>query len=202
MKALSYRMPVPPPVLHSSMPTGHPEGLLVLKPATSSMTFVLSRGQGESTGAGPRWPQNQPLQPDKLCSNQTPRGPQSRMQTGISLHRGNPHRWFTFSQVFLHPFSYSSQSSAPFRLLNITNSTIWRGRHKPKTFDQDVTCKRSPKPGSSKYLIRSVIFGDRPGFKPYCDYLLASLPLTSCLISLGQFLHLCNGNSTSCEERL
>lgn len=93
-------------------------------------------------------------------------------------------------------------SGAPFRLLNIASSTIWRGSQKPKTSDRDVICKRSPKPGSSKYFIRSVIFGERPGFKPYCDYLLSSPPLTSCLISLGQCLHLCNGNSTGGEERL
>lgn len=50
MRALSFMDPVSAPGPHSSMPTGHPEGFLVLKPAElAALTFVLTRKQGEST---------------------------------------------------------------------------------------------------------------------------------------------------------
>lgn len=187
MKAPPCRMPVRPPALHPPCSQGTRGGSLYLNPPTAARRCVLTRGHGGGGGvprAGPRWPQDRPLRPDKLCSLQTPTGPQSRMQSGTA--------WTLCTEASPAPGSPSAQcscipspashraSGAPFRLLHIASSTVWRGGQKPKASDRDAICKRSPTPGSSKCFMRSVIFGERPGFEPYCDYLLSSPPLASC----------------------
>lgn len=108
--------------------------------------------KGRVPRAGPRWPLDQPLQPDKLCCNQIPRGPQSRMQTGISPQRKPLPLVHPQPSVLASHLLYPGAAHPSDSLISITHSTIRRGSQKPKTFDRVVACKRSPKPGSSKYF--------------------------------------------------
>lgn len=161
MRALPPWMPVSPPGLHSSMATGHPEGLLILKPAElAALTFVLTRGVPSTC---PRWPQKQ-------CFKLTPRDPQSKRQPGDLSAHGKPPFPSTLCQV----------PSVSFNPLTSPTAPSGETDPKPKTSGQAGVWKRSPKKAfkTSKHFPGNGVLGMRPGFKPYCDYLLGSRPWT------------------------
>lgn len=181
-------MPVSPEGPHSSTATEHPEGLFVLNPAElAALTFVLTRAQGAGYPAlasgGPR----------TRCSSHRSGAPSRHLgaqkaegRRGTSLHAGNSHPWFALCQVLspsLHLYPTDPQALEP---LNITDSTSWRDGSKiPRLLVRLAFRKgHQRKPGSSTHFIRNMIFGVRPGFEPYCDYLLASQPWTSNLTFL------------------
>lgn len=126
MRALPPRMPVSPPGLHSSMATGHPEGLLILKPAErAALTFVFTRGVPSTC---PRWPQQQ-------CFKLTARDPQSRRQPGDLSSHGEPRFPSTLRRV----------PSVSFNPLTSPTAPSGETDPKPKTSGQAGVWKRSPK---------------------------------------------------------
>lgn len=199
MKALLCRMPVCPAMLHPLCPQGT-RGVFELKPAISSRTFVLEGTRGECPGLALGGHRTGPYSQTSCAKIRHPGAHKAECKLRSLCTEDTPTSGSPSAQCSCTPSLISPRASSA--LLNITNSTIWRGSQKPKTSDRGVIRKRSPKPGSPKHFVRRVIFGERPGFEPYGDYLLSSPPLASCLISLAQFLPRCNGNSTSCEERL
>lgn len=134
-------MPVSSPGPHSSMPAGHPEGPLVLKPTELAiLTFVLSRKlEGNRHNTCPRWPQNQ------WATLQSSEGRQSRKQTGIfSVYPkksipGSP------STKFCWHLLYMPQGSMPCNLFTPSTAPPQRTDQEYKNSGQAGIWKRSPK---------------------------------------------------------
>lgn len=110
----------------------------------AALTFVLTRGQGETTQSLPSVLTGPSGQTSGVPSSH-PGADGAECKLGSLCTEEPPMPGSPSAKFPRHPFSYIPQSSWPFRLLNITNDTIWGGRSETQDFDQAVIRKKVTK---------------------------------------------------------
>lgn len=154
------------------MPAGHPEGILVLKPAElAALTFVLTRKQGASTQHLPQvatGPARQVAHQTSGTPSRPPGAYEAEGRLGSLCTAETPTPGSSSAKYSWHSFSYIPKSSVPFSPLVSPTAPSGGTDRKPKTLVRLAFAKsHQRKPSSSKYFIRSMIFGEKPDFKSY-----------------------------------